>query len=235
IQLANNEIGSIQDIAALARVAHEAGILFHTDAVQALGKIPLDLSALGVDAASFSAHKLSGPKGCGALYLKAKIPFESLLVGGGQEEGRRSGTQNVCGAVGFAAALKAALVRQTQELPRLTKMRDGLYAALTALEKLHPSVLVEPGSSYFLPHIANVCVEGQESETLILRLDKAGFAVSGGSACSSHSLEPSHVLRAIGLPEKLAFGSLRLSFGFATSENDIESFLKAFRAVLKGL
>ena len=233
IQTANNEIGTIQDINALVSVAHVGGALFHTDAVQALGKIPLDLAASGVDAASFSAHKVQGPKGVGLLYLKAMTPFNAYLAGGGQEQGRRSGTQNVCGAVGFAAACVAVQARQAEEQRRLMQLRDRLYRELAAFKGVFPSVAVEAGSGRFLPHIVNVCVAGFESETLILRLDRAGFAVSGGSACSSHSLEPSHVLRAIGVADQKALGSLRLSFGYYTKESDIDAFLAAFSESLK--
>lgn len=232
VQAANSEVGSIQPVAELARMAHAAGVLFHTDAVQALGKTPLSLDALGVDAASFSAHKVGGPKGVGALYLRARTPFSPYLLGGGQEAGRRSGTQNVCGIVGFAAAVHAAVEGLDAERARLAALRDRLYEGLCAQGRISPTVKVEPGSESFLPNIVHVLVDGIESETLILRLDTRGFGVSGGSACSSHSLEPSHVLAAMGVPAKRAHGALRVSMGRYTTEEDIEALLAAMPEVL---
>lgn len=234
IHMVNNEIGSVQPVAELAAVAHGAGALFHTDAVQALGKEYVDVGELGVDAASFSAHKVGGPKGAGALYLRTGTPFSPLIVGGGQEAGLRSGTQNVCGAAGFAAACKAACALQGTEAERLRGLRDRLYERLGTLEYVYPSVEVERGSRDFAPHVVNVCVDGFESETLILRLDMAGIAVSGGSACSSHSLDPSHVLKAIGISDDRALGSLRISLGRSTKSEDIEAFLTAFEESTKG-
>ncbi|WP_080797711.1 cysteine desulfurase family protein [Arabiibacter massiliensis] len=232
VQAANSEVGSIQPIAELARAAHAAGALFHTDAVQALGKAPLDLGALGVDAASLSAHKVGGPKGMGALYLKARTPFEPQAVGGGQEDGRRSGTQNVAGAVGFAAAAHAVTGMLDEEAPRLRALRDALYARLAALPGVEATVRVDPGSAGFLPNIVHVLGDGLESETLILRLDMQGFGVSGGSACSSHSLEPSHVLRALGIDADRAHGALRVSMGRYTTREDVDAFAEALEASL---
>ena len=234
IHMVNNEIGSVQPIAELAAAAHAAGALFHTDAVQALGKEPVDLGELNVDAASFSAHKIGGPKGSGVLYLRAGTPFDPFLVGGGQESGRRSGTQNVCAAAGFAAACHAACAMQESEAMRLRGLRDRLYERLGALDYVHPSVKVEQGSGNFAPHVVNVCVDGFESETLILRLDMKGVAVSGGSACSSHSLDPSHVLKAIGISDDRALGSLRISLGRTTGPEDVEAFLTAFEESTRG-
>lgn len=234
IQLANNEIGTIQDIKNLTSIAHERNVFFHTDAVQALGKIAINVRELGIDAASFSGHKVSGPKGVGILYLKANTPFSPLIVGGGQEQDRRSGTQNVSGVVGMIAACEAACDNQVEENERLTQLRDSLYRQLCANERVFPSVLVEKESSKFLPNIVNICVEGFESETLVLRLDQAGFAVSGGSACSSSSLEPSHVLQAIGIARDLSLGSLRVSLGRLTTEEEIENFLEAFKKCVEG-
>lgn len=227
VQMANSEVGSLQPIAQLARCAHEAGALFHTDAVQALGKVSLNVAELGVDAASFAAHKICGPKGVGALYLKARTPFEALLVGGGQEEGRRSSTQNVCGVAGFAAALHAAVELQGAESARQTALRDLLYRELSSMRNVTPTVKVPPLSDSFLPNIVHVLVDGYESETLVLRLDQKGYGVSGGSACSSHSLEPSHVLRALGIAGDEAYGALRVSIGRYTTEQDVRGFLSA--------
>ena len=235
IHLVNNEIGSVQPVEELAALAHGAGALFHTDAVQALGKIRVDMGELGVDAASFSAHKIGGPKGSGVLYLRAGTPFSPFIVGGGQESGKRSGTQNVCAAAGFAAACRAACSMQESEAARLRGLRDELYERLGSIACVHPSVEVERDSRDFAPHIVNVCVDGFESETLILRLDMKAVAVSGGSACSSHSLDPSHVLKAIGVSDDRALGSLRVSLGRCTEQEDVESFMIAFEESLRGM
>lgn len=232
VQAANSETGSIQPIAELARAAHAAGALFHTDAVQALGKTPFNLAELDVDAASLSAHKVGGPKGVGALYLKARTPFDAYLIGGGQEDGRRSGTQNVAGAAGFAAAVRAVTTMLDEESARLRALRDRLYAQLARIPGIEATVAVEPGSTAFLPNIVHVLVDGYESETLILRLDMQGFGVSGGSACSSHSLEPSHVLRALGIDADRAHGALRVSMGRYTTESDVDAFARALEASL---
>jgi len=229
VQLANSEVGSIQPIAELAAVAHKAGALFHTDAVQALGKVPVDLKALDVDAASFSAHKISGPKGVGALYLKARTPFEPCMLGGGQESGERSGTQNVAGIVGFAAACSWAVEAAAGERERLSSLRDRLYARLCAIDGVRATVPAVDSVDY-LPNIVHVLVDGFESETMVLRLDRDGFGVSGGSACSSHSLEASHVLRAMGIPSDQAYGALRISMGRYTTQSDIDAFADAFAA-----
>lgn len=227
VQMANSEVGSVQPITELAACAHAKGALFHTDAVQALGKIPVDLQALGVDAASFSAHKISGPKGIGALYLKARTPFAPQMLGGGQEDGRRSGTQNVCGAVGFAAACHEAATNQPSEWQRLERLRTYLYDALMQVPHVHMTVPCLPGDAIYLPNIVHVLVIGYESETLVLRLDAKGYGVSGGSACASHSLEPSHVLRALGIAADDAYGALRVSMGFLTTEDDVRGFVNA--------
>lgn len=232
VMAANNEVGTVQPVAELARAAHEGGALFHSDMVQLLGKAPVDVEGLGVDAASFSAHKVCGPKGVGALYLRARTPFDALLVGGGQEEGRRSGTQNVCGAVGFAAACRAACERVGEEAARQRALRDALYEGLLGRPGVRASVPVPPASERHLPNIANVLVDGMESETLILRLDMQGVCVSGGSACSSRDLAPSHVLRAIGVDADAALGSLRVSIGRYTVRQDVDDFFAAFDRAL---
>lgn len=235
VMLANNEIGSIEPVAQIAQIAHEAGALMHTDAVQALGKVPVDFHALGVDAMSLSGHKICGPKGIGALLLKNGTHCAPYLYGGGQEAGFRSGTQNVAGMVGFAAACKALCgdtAALEAEAARQRTMRDELYAALLAHKGVHQSVACAAGSTDYLPNIVNVCVEGLESETMILRFDREGVALSGGSACSSHSLEPSRVLKRIGISDDLAIGSLRISMGRYTTEEDVKKTLAAFDRVL---
>ncbi len=232
IMMANNEVGSVQPIEELVRISHEHDVPFHTDAVQALGKIPVDVSRLGVDAASFSAHKVGGPKGVGVLYLKTRTPFVPFMHGGGQERGLRSGTQNVAGALGASAAMCFASAHQTETARHLTPLRDRLYRELSYLRGVEPSVVVPGDSAQFLPNIVNVCVRGFESETLIMQLDLKGVCVSGGSACSSHSLEPSHVLTALNIPKHLAQGSLRISMGPDTSESHIDAFIEALKEVI---
>lgn len=232
VMAVNNEVGSVMDIAALAEVAHSAGALFHVDATQAFGKIPVSVKEWGVDALSISSHKIGGPKGMGALYVKARTPFTAQIMGGGQESGRRSGTQNVMGAVGFAAAARAALGNLDADAQRLRGLRDRCYERLLDNPKVKPAVKVEPGSTEFAPHVVNVLVHGIESETLILQLDRRGFCVSGGSACSSHSLDPSHVLKAIGISRDDALGSLRVSLGNATTAEEIDAFVEAFNEVV---
>lgn len=232
IMAVNNEVGSIMDIPALSKVVHDAGALFHVDATQAMGKVPLSVKAWGVDALSLSSHKIGGPKGMGALFLKARTPFTAQIVGGGQEMGNRSGTQNVMGAVGFAAACKAASANEENESDRLRGLRDSAYARFETLPQVKASVFVEPNSLEYAPHIVNVTVKGIESETLIMQLDRKGICVSGGSACASHDLDPSHVLRALGISRDDALGALRLSFGGDTTEQDLDTFFTAFEEVL---
>lgn len=238
IMHANNEIGTVQPVAELARRSHEVGALFHTDAVQAFGKVGLDLEESGVDAASFSAHKVYGPKGTGALYLRRRTPFRTQMRGGGQEATRRSGTQNVAGAVGFAKAAEIAAAGREVEMARERTLRDRLVFLLPEVsDRIHltvdPMDGVEPSQSdLYLPNLVSFCIEGLESETTLLFCDEAGFAVSGGSACASRSLEPSHVLLAIGMDRDLAFGSLRVSLGRATTMEDIDAFAETLSSLL---
>ncbi len=235
MQAANSEVGAVQDVAALARASHDAGALFHTDAVQALGKIPVDVGAWGVDAASFSGHKIGGPKGVGALYVRARTPFSPQMRGGGQEGGLRSGTQDVCSAVGFAAACDAACgAGLAAEAARLRALRDRLYEELPALPGVRATVDVPAGSESHLPNVASFIVDGFESETIVLRLDLRGIGVSGGSACSSQSPGPSHVLRAIGIDADAAVGALRVSMGRYTTEADVSAFEEALSDVVSG-
>lgn len=232
VMAVNNEIGSVMDIASLAEVAHRFGALFHTDATQALGKIPLDVVTWGIDALSISSHKIGGPKGVGALYLKDRTPFSAQLVGGGQESARRSGTQNVMGAVGFAAACVEADKNLEKEALRLIELRDYCYAELLKTGAAQPVVEVAPNDMTYAPHIVSVLVPGFESETLILRFDNEGICVSGGSACSSHSLDPSHVLKALNVEKNKALSALRVSLGSDTTKEDIDTFLAAFKRII---
>ncbi len=231
VMAANNEIGTIQPLAELAEAAHERGALFHTDAVQALGKIPFDVSEVGVDAASFSAHKIYGPKGAGVLYLKKGTPFRPLLMGGGQEFKKRSGTQNVAGAVAFAKALELMLAEQADEAERLSALRDRVVGGV--LDGIANTRLNGTGPK--LPGYANLIMLGCEGESMLLQLDSKGIAVSTGSACSSGSLEPSHVLLAIGCPAEEAHGSLRVTLGRFTTDEDVDRFLEVLPPIVERL
>ena len=228
----NNEIGTLQPIRALADAAHERGALFHTDAAQTLGKVPFDVSELGIDAASFSGHKIYGPKGVGALYLKRGTSFAPLIRGGGQEFKKRSGTQNVAGAIGFATALELTLAEMPDESVRLAALRDRVVAGITSTIENTVESAAYPER---LPNIAHLIIKGVEGEAMLLQLDAKGVAVSTGSACSSGSLEPSHVLLSIGCPAELAHGSVRVSVGRYTSADDIEYFLDVFPPIVQRL
>lgn len=232
IMAANNEIGTIQPIRELATVAHEFGALFHTDAVQILGKVPFDVDELGVDAASFSAHKIYGPKGFGALYLKRRTPFAPQILGGGQETRRRSGTQNVAGAVGFARALELMVEEMELEGARLAALRDRIAAGVTS--RLENTLVTVPEGPR-LPNIVPLLIKGVEGESMLLQLDNLGFAVSTGSACSSGSLEPSHVLLSIGVAQEIAHGSLRVSLGRASTEAQADAFVDALVPIVEKL
>ncbi len=228
----NNEIGTVNDVAAIAAIAHASGALMHTDAAQTLGKVPFDVNRLGVDLASFSGHKIYAPKGTGVLYLRRGTKFEPMLKGGGQESKRRSGTQNVAGAVAFATALELIVADMPAESVRLAGLRDRLVLGVTTrLENTEPSV----SEGERLPHIASLLIKGVEGEAMLLQLDNKGIAVSTGSACSSGSLEPSHVLLSIGCPPEIAHGSLRLSLGRFTTESDVDTFLEVLPPIVERL
>jgi cysteine desulfurase len=232
VMAANNEIGTIQPVAELAAAAHEVDAYFHTDAVQALGKIPFRVGELGIDAASFSAHKIYGPKGVGAMYLKRGTPFRPLLLGGGQESKRRSGTQNVAGAVAFGKALDIMLAEQAGEKERLSALGDRLIdGVLSGIRNTELNGAREPR----LPGYANMIIKGVEGEAMLLQLDNSGIAVSTGSACSSGSLEPSHVLLAIGCPPELAHGSLRVTLGRSTTGDDVDYLLEMLPPIVERL
>jgi cysteine desulfurase len=239
--LVNNELGTIQPVRELAQIAHAQGVLFHTDAVQALGKIPIDVNALGVDALTVSAHKLYGPKGVGALYLKQGTPYEPQMRGGGQENNRRSGTLNTAGIVGLGAAAELACDEKlmAQRLQKLQSLRDYLFAELeqfgskitpTVPEPASPTSKPDPTRQY--PAIVSLLVDGIESQTIIQHLDAAGIAAAGGSACTTKSLKPSHVLTAIGIPKNRAVCSLRLSMGKTTTRADLERLVESLGKIL---
>ena len=231
LMAANNETGAIQPVPDAAKIVHEAGGLLHSDAVQAAGRVPLDLSALGTDMLSLSAHKIGGPKGVGALVLRERVSVEPLIKGGGQERRRRAGTENVAGIVGFgvAADLAAADLAKTAEI---AKLRDELETRALAMS---PDAVVLSARVPRLPNTTCLAVPGAKAETLVIGLDLAGVAVSSGSACSSGKVETSHVLSAMGVQPELAQGAIRVSLGFATSNTDIQSFLRAFGELVKRL
>lgn len=231
IMTINNETGAFMDIPALASLVHKAGALFHTDATQALGKCAISVGEWGVDGLSLSSHKIGGPKGIGALFLKARTPFVAQLVGGGQESSRRSGTQNVAGAVGFAAAAKQTSDELAKNVASMSVLRDRLFAGVSALEGVE--AFIDPRAEGYGPHIVTILCPGFESETLILQLDKRGICVSGGSACSSQSLDPSHVLSAMGVERDKALGMLRFSLGPDTTEEDVDRCIEGLREVLE--
>lgn len=218
VMWANNEVGTIEPVRECARIAREAGALVHSDAVQALPW--LDVDASGVDLLSLSAHKLGGPKGVGALVVRRGVKLQPLLHGGGQERELRSGTYNVAGIAGFGAAVAATLSARPESSGRVRALRDRFEALL--LESLG-GVRVNGHPVERLPNSLNVCIDGVEGETLILMLDGAGVAASSGSACTSGSTEPSHVLLAMGLPKGIALGSLRLTLGDETTEADVDA------------
>jgi cysteine desulfurase len=231
--LANNEVGTIQPLEEALRITRERSrALFHTDAVQALGKVPLNVEKLGVDLASFAAHKIGGPKGTGALYVRRKTALEPILHGGGQERDLRSGTPNVAGIVGMAAAAEIAAREVGEESARLGKLRDRLQAGMvdTILD-----VKVNGAGAPRVAGTVNVCIDGVEGESLLLMLDARGIAASSGSACTSGSLEPSHVLMAMGVRPELAHGSLRLSLGRATTPDDVDAVLVELPPIVERL
>ena len=231
IMLANNEVGTIEPLAEIGKIAREAEVYFHTDAVQAVGHIPVDVEELGVDLLSASAHKLYGPKGIGALYIRKGTRLVPLAHGGEQESGHRAGTENVPGIVGFGKAAEIAEGEMEEEAKRLASLRDRLITGvLSSVERAwlngHPIQR--------LPNNANLSFEFIEGESLMLSLDLEGICVSTGSACSSTSLAPSHVLLAMGLPPEKALSSLRITLGRWTTEEDIEQVLEALpRAVAR--
>jgi cysteine desulfurase len=223
LMAANNETGAIQPVAETARIVHDAGGILHTDAVQAAGRIELDIAALGADLLSLSAHKIGGPKGIGALVLGQGATVEPLMKGGSQERRRRAGTENVAGIVGFGVAAELALADLAKAV-EITRLRDELERGALALA---PGAVVLSGNVARLPNTACLAVPGVKAETLVIGLDLAGVAVSSGSACSSGKVEASHVLAAMGVADELRQGAIRVSLGFGTVNADIYSFLKA--------
>ncbi len=225
----NNEIGVIQDIASLAVVAKARGAFFHSDAVQAFGKVMIDVASTPVDYLTISGHKIGAPKGIGAAYIRRGSPVEPLLHGGTQDRGRRPGTENVALAVGFARAVELAAVEREEEWRRLETLRDALESAL--VERI-PDARVHGRDAPRAPHILNISVPGTDSESMLMALDLKGVACSAGSACQSGNVDPSHVLTAIGVPHELAAGAIRISLGSLTTAEHVERVAELFPALI---
>lgn len=232
IMFANNEIGTIQPIKDIGKIAREKGIYFHTDAVQAIGNIPINVDELNVDMLSLSAHKFYGPKGVGALYIRKNVKITSLIEGGAQERGRRAGTENIAGIVGLGKAIELASNNLESYNSKLIRLRDKLINGV--MEKI-PFVRLNGDREKRLPGNANFAFEFIEGESLLLMLDMKGIAASSGSACSSGSLDPSHVLLSIGLSHEIAHGSLRMTIGDENTEKDIDYVLEVLPPIVDRL
>lgn len=231
IMYANNEIGTIQPVAEIGAICKKHGVIFHTDAVQAAGNIHIDVNEQNIDLLSISGHKFHAPKGVGAMYIRKGINIPNLIDGGAQERGRRAGTENVAQIVGMSVALKEACAGIDERTVRLTKMRDRLMEGALKLERSR----VNGDRVKRLPGNINMCFEGIEGESLLLMLDLKGVCASSGSACTSGSLDPSHVLLAIGLPHEIAHGSLRLSFSEQNTEEDVDYILEVLPKIVDRL
>lgn len=228
VMFANNEVGTIMPIPEIAAVCHEKGVLFHTDAVQAAGHIPIDVKAMGIDILSISGHKFHGPKGVGVLYERKGIRLPSYIIGGEQEKGRRAGTENVAGIVGLGEALELAVTNMSETSARMTRMRDRL---IEGIEATIPEVKLNGHRTKRLPNNVNFSIKYIEGESILLMLDMAGIAASSGSACTSGSLDPSHVLLALGLTHEVAHGSVRMTLGDDTTDEDIDYVLETLPKV----
>ena len=231
IMFANNEIGTVQPIKEIGEICRAAGVPFHTDAVQAVGHIPVNVKEQNIDMLSLSAHKFHGPKGTGALYCRKGMRLLSFIDGGAQERGKRAGTENVAEIVAMAAAMKEACANMPQNSAKLVKLRDKIIAELTKI----PHSRLNGSMEHHLPGTINMCFEGIEGEGLLLHLDDKGICASSGSACTSGSLDPSHVLLAIGLPHEVAHGSLRISLSEYNTEEDADRIIKAVPEVVEYL
>ena len=221
IMFANNEIGTVQPIKEIGALCREKGIPFHTDAVQAAGHMPIDVVDMNIDMLSLSGHKFHAPKGVGVLYCKKNLPLFNLIEGGGQERGKRAGTENVAGIVAMAAALKESCDNMEENNAKIIPMRDKLFAELSKI----PHSKINGSLEHHVPGTVNMCFEGIEGESLLLWLDAKGICASSGSACTSGSLDPSHVLLSLGLPHEVAHGSLRLSIGEYNTMEEIDHII----------
>ena len=233
IMFANNEIGTIQPIKEIGALCREKKVLFHTDAVQAVGSVPVDVKEMNIDLLSLAGHKLYGPKGIGALYIRRGIRIDNLIHGGGQERGRRAGTENIPGVVGLGKAIELATENIEENRARLTVLRDKLIDGI--LERIPYARLNGPRGDKRLPGNSNISFEFIEGESILLSLDFEGICASSGSACTSGSLDPSHVLLAIGLPHEKAHGSLRTTLGAASTEEDVEKLLNELPPIIERL
>ena len=231
IMVANNETGVVQPIRELAAAAHAVGALFHTDAIQGYLHIPLDVTELGVDAMTVAAHKIGGPVASGALYLKSRTPLRPRIFGGGQEAGRRAGTQDLRTQLAFAAAASSLTPHVAQERAELQTLSDKLYATLTAHPRIH-ATMGDYAQADRLPGMVSIYVDGMDSEELIIKLDAAGFEVSAGSACSSGNMDPSHVLSAMGIGREQALGALRISFDDRVDPSDLDDFASVLLSIV---
>ena len=229
---ASNEVGTIQPLRQIADVVHPRGAYLHTDAVQTFGQLPVKVDDLGVDLLTVSAHKIYGPKGAGALYVRSGVPFEPLLHGGGQERGRRSGTENVAAIAGFAEAVRLMLPEREAEADRITGLRDTL---LGLLREHIPGVVLNGHPTERLPNNLNVSFPGLDAESLLLSLDRAGISASSGSACASGSIEPSHVLTAMGLPEDRVNSAVRFTLGRSTTREEIDRTVEILAEITERL
>ncbi len=232
VMFANNEIGTIEPIAQIGEICRERRVLFHTDAVQAFGSVPIDVQAMKIDLLSLTAHKLYGPKGTGALYIRNGVRCDPLIHGGAQERGRRASTENVAGIVGLGAAAEIAHAQLAENAQRLIALRDKL---IEGIQQSIPYAQLNGPRLDRLPNNVNFCFRFIEGEGLLLLLDRAGIEASSGSACTSGSIEPSHVLLAIGLPHEIAHGSLRLSLGERTQAEDIDTVLETLPPIVQRL
>lgn len=230
VMWANNELGVLQDVPRLAEIARAQGALFHSDAVQAFGKVPIDVRAVPVDFLTISGHKIGAPKGIGAMFARRGAPLNPLLHGGMQDRGRRPGTENIAMAVGLARAAELAVEEREQEWARLESLRNTLEAAL--LERI-PDAHINGRGAPRAPHVLNISVPGTDSEALLLALDLQGVACSAGSACQTGSVDPSHVLKAIGAPHEIAVSAVRMSLGSLTTAEQIERVAELFPALIE--
>lgn len=223
VMFANNEIGTIQPIEEISKIAKKHNIIFHTDAVQACGNVPIDVKKMEIDMLSLSAHKINGPKGVGALYVKKGINFDSIINGGGQEKGKRSGTENVAGIIGLGKACEIAKKQMNNHMAKLKELRNYF---IKQVEKDIPNAKLNGSRENRLPGNANFSFKNADSQELLFKLDSKGICVSSGSACSSGNSNPSHVLIAIGLPQELAQGTIRFTFGEDNTKEDIDYLLE---------
>ena len=231
IMFANNEIGTIQPIKEIGELCRSKGIPFHTDAVQAMGHIPVNVKEMNIDLLSMSGHKFHAPKGVGVLYAKRGLPLFNIIEGGAQERGKRAGTENIPGIVALAAALKESVEHMEENTAKIIPMRDKLFAELSKI----PHSKINGSLEHHVPGTVNMCFEGIEGESLLLLLDSKGICASSGSACTSGSLDPSHVLLSIGLPHEVAHGSLRLSIGEYNTMEEIDHIIESVPPVVEYL